>query len=283
MFKVKKYALAAMLAAVCAGGTAVSASAEVTGDVNSDGRVDVFDLVLCRRGVINMFSGGQVDPHTDIDGDGQTQINDLVLLSQFLLGEKTKLPQVTTETTTAASSEKTTASTTTEAAVTTTTAANGDTYMQKMAADIHIHEEPSSTEMRSGVDYGTIEKKTYFSNDAQRDKNLNILLPPGYDPNEKYPVLYVFHGIFGNEDSMLGDDMKIQTMLGNLIASGEAEKMIVVFPQMFTTSEDIFPSFTNESSRAYDAIREDLENSIMPFMELLRDFQWAAERLSMLG
>lgn len=79
--------------------------------------------------------------------------------------------------------------------------------------------------------------------------------------------MYVFHGIFGSEDSMIDDSMKIQTMLGNLVASGEAEKMIIVFPQMFTTKEDIFPAFTNESSRAYDAIREDLENSIMPFMQ----------------
>lgn len=56
--------------------------------------------------------------------------------------------------------------------------------MQKMAADIHIHEDPSSTEMRGGVDYGKMEKKTYFSKDAQREKNLNILLPPGYNENE---------------------------------------------------------------------------------------------------
>ena len=139
--------------------------------------------------------------------------------------------------------------------------------MQKMAADIHMHEEPSATEVKGGVDYGTIEKKTYFSKDAQREKNLNILLPPGYDKNQSYPVMYVFHGIFGSEDSMISEDMKIQTMLGNLVASGEAEKMIIVFPQMFTTKDDIFPAFTNESSRAYDAIREDLENSIMPFMK----------------
>ena len=180
-----------------------------------------------------------------------------------MLGSVKELPTVTT------TSSPVTTTTTTQYIpnTTTTTTPNGGSYMQKMAADIHIHEDPSSTEMRGGVDYGKMEKKTYFSKDAQREKNLNILLPPGYNENESYPVLYVFHGIFGSEDSMTRDDMKIQTMLGNLVASGEAEKMIVVFPQMFTTKENIFPSFTNESSRAYDAIREDLENSIMPFME----------------
>ena len=204
-----------------------------------------------------MFSGGQVASSTYIDGDGNTQVNDLVLLSQYILGEKKELPQAAV----------TTAETTTsEPPVTTSTTQNGDSYMKKMAADIHMHEEPSVLETRGGVDYGTIEKKTYFSKDAQREKNLNVLLPPGYDASQSYPVLYVFHGIFGDENSMVSENMKIQTMLGNLIASGEAEKMIVVFPQMFTTKENIFPAFTNESSRAYDAIREDLENSIMPFI-----------------
>ncbi|WP_295066625.1 alpha/beta hydrolase-fold protein [Ruminococcus sp.] len=236
----------------------ISKKAAVRGDINSDGRVDAFDLILCRKGVVNMFSGGQVDPSTDIDGDGKTQVNDLVLLSQYILGERKDLPPAAVTTT---------ETTTSEPPVTTSTTQNGDSYMQKMAADIHMHEEPSVLETRGGVDYGTIEKKPYFSKDAQREKNLNILLPPGYDSSQKYPVIYVFHGIFGSEDSMLDESMKIQTMLGNLVASGEAEKMIIVFPQMFTTKENIFPAFTNESSRAYDAIREDLENSIMPFMK----------------
>ena len=260
----KKTAAAFTAAAVLAVGSAMPAAATTTGDLNSDGVIDSFDLVLCRKNLITMFSGGQADMLGDIDGNGSIQINDLVLLQRYVLGSIKELPQTTATTVTT-----TTATTTTSAPIVTTTTSSqsGDSYMKKMAADIHTHEEPSVTEKKDGVDYGTIEKKTYFSKDAQREKNLNILLPPGYDTDQKYPVMYVFHGIFGSEDSMTDDSMKIQTMLGNLIASGEAEKMIIVFPQMFTTKEDIFPAFTNESSRAYDAIREDLENSIMPFME----------------
>lgn len=61
-----------------------------------------------------------------------------------------------------------------------------------MAADIHMHEEPSVLETRGGVDYGTIEKKTYFSKDEQREKNLNVLLPQGYDASQSYPVFLYF-------------------------------------------------------------------------------------------
>ena len=258
---IKKTAASFAAAAVIAVSSVLPASAAVRGDLNNDGTIDSFDVVLCRRNIITMFSGGQTDLLADIDGNGSIQINDLVLLQKYVLGTIKEFPQTTTAVTT------TTTTTSAPVVTTTVTTPNGDSYMKKMAADIHIHEESSSTEKKAGVDYGTIEKKTYFSKDAQREKNLNILLPPGYDSSQKYPVIYVFHGIFGSEDSMLDESMKIQTMLGNLVASGEAEKMIIVFPQMFTTKENIFPAFTNESSRAYDAIREDLENSIMPFMK----------------
>ena len=72
-------------------------------------------------------------------------------------GSVKELPTVTT------TSSPVTTTTTTQYIpnTTTTTTPNGGSYMQKMAADIHIHEDPSSTEMRGGVDYGKIEKKTY--------------------------------------------------------------------------------------------------------------------------
>lgn len=258
MNSIKKTAAAVLSAALCSLGVILPAAAAVRGDLNGDSKVNGYDAILCRRALVNMFSGGSVDPKADVDGNGMVNVNDVVLITQYVLGRITEFPALTvTEPDTGA----------TEPDTQPVTSPTGDSYMQKMAADIHMHEDSSSTERKAGVDYGTLEKKTYFSKDAQRDKNLNILLPPGYDPNQKYPVLYVFHGIFGSEDSMTDENMKIQTMLGNFVASGEAEKMIVVFPQMFTTSSDIFPGFTNESSRAYDAIREDLENSIMPFME----------------
>jgi glucuronoarabinoxylan endo-1,4-beta-xylanase len=256
----KKFVAVCSAAAICTCGTLANAAAALQGDTNNDGRIDSLDVVKCRKALLNSFSGGSVDRLTDIDGNGATEINDLVLLTRYVLGKTKVFPQTSQTTTTTTTYSQTT--------TTTTTYTNGESYMQKIAKDIQIHEDPSVTVRNGGVDYGTIEKKTYYSKDACRQKNLNILLPPGYDPSQSYPVLYVFHGIFGSEDSMIDENMKIQTMLGNLIAKGEAEKMIVVFPQMFTTSDNsLFPAFTNESSRAYDAIREDLENSIMPFMK----------------
>ena len=86
--------------------------------------------------------------------------------------------------------------------------------------------------------------------------------------SKKYPVMYVNHGIFGNEDSMLDDGMKIQTLAGNLAASGEAEEMIIVFTQMFTSATlDDCTGFNDESAAAYDAFVYDIADSLMPYIE----------------
>ena len=54
---------------------------------------------------------------------------------------------------------------------------------------------PSLFERQSGTDYGTLlTDVVYYSTAAEDDKRVNILLPPGYDENGSYPVLYMIHG-----------------------------------------------------------------------------------------
>ena len=232
------------------------------GDLNGDGVIDVFDMIIARDLVVKMFSGssGGIDLSVaDMDGNGSFAVNDVVLLSKYILGETDSFPQAEIVTTTTAPPDITPATTTTIAEV-----PNGDgNYMSEVEGKLEINAPSSFTQNKAGVDYGKMELVTYYSKDGGIDKKMNVLLPAGYNTNEKYPVLYVLHGIFGDETSMPG--MGIQTMVGNLIADGEAEKMIVVFPAMFTGSGA--PGFTAESSRKYDLIREDIENSIMPYLE----------------
>ena len=251
---------------------------EIRGDFNYDKVIDSMDMVIIRKYITRQFSGSTqvVDLKVaDIDGDRTFAMNDAVLLQKYILGQITEFPEpevvLTTTTTT---TTKTTAN-----PLTTTTVNGGGNYMEKIANDMQINAPASFTQNRAGVDYGTMEKKTYYSKDGQMNKNVNILLPPGYNTNEKYPVLFVLHGIFGDETSMPG--MGIQTMLGNLIADGEAEKMIIVFPAMFTGSGS--PGFTAESSRKYDLIREDIENSIMPFLEQNYSIKTGRENTAITG
>lgn len=61
-------------------------------------------------------------------------------------------------------------------------------------------------------------------------RRLAVYTPPGYEnSNTKYPVLYLLHGVGGDEEAWLGSGRESQIM-DNLIAQGKAKPMIVVMP-----------------------------------------------------
>ena len=80
------------------------------------------------------------------------------------------------------------------------------------------------------VPHGTVSKVWYESATAGIDRRLSVYTPAGYEQNKKarYPVLYVLHGIGGDEDAWL-DQGRAAQILDNLIAQGKAKPMIVVF------------------------------------------------------
>lgn len=80
------------------------------------------------------------------------------------------------------------------------------------------------------VPHGTVIKQWYNSPTLNKERRMTIYTPAGYDANkEKYPVLYLLHGMGGDEQawSDLGRAIEI---LDNMIASGKVKPMIVVMP-----------------------------------------------------
>lgn len=124
-------------------------------------------------------------------------------------------------------------------------------------------------ETRNGVEYPEVRHETYRSETTGLDRGVNILLPTGYDESEKYPVLYFLHGIFGDEYSMPSDsDAKISVISTNLAADELAKKMIIVFPNMYATSDpNQQPGFDPVSVLPYDNFINDLVNDLMPYIE----------------
>lgn len=253
-------------------------AAVVRGDFDGDKKLDGFDLALARELVLEQFAGSSNPPDiavADLNGDGNFSIADVVELAKFLVGESREFAEPATTTTTTAPPETTT--------TTTTTAINDpdNSYMKQIENDMQISAPGDFTSRRAGVDYGIMEKKSYYSKDGNGQKQMNVILPPGYNTNEKYPVLYVLHGIGGNEDSM--PDMGVQTMLGNLVADGLCEKMIIVCPAMMTGQNNGGFGFDQETMRKYDLIREDIENSIMPYMEQNYSIKTGRENTAITG
>lgn len=122
---------------------------------------------------------------------------------------------------------------------------------------------------RAGVKYGKFEHKTYYSSYCEMERGYNILLPDGYSENESYPVLYLLHGIFGNENSLSSDSgNKVKEIVGNFVDDGVLEKTIIVLPNMYATKDPkMQPAFTAEACQPYDDFVHELTECLMPHIE----------------
>lgn len=81
------------------------------------------------------------------------------------------------------------------------------------------------------VPHGTVSKVWYPSPSLDATRRMTVYTPAGYEqnPDRRYPVFYLLHGMGGDEEAWneLG---RASIILDNLIASGKAEPMIVVMP-----------------------------------------------------
>ncbi len=125
------------------------------------------------------------------------------------------------------------------------------------------------TATRKDVTYGEFTHGTYDSKTCGLERGYCILLPADYNTDKKYPVLYLLHGIFGNEYSFSGDaSNKIKEIVGNMAAEGLIQETIVVCPNMYATSDPKQqPGFDEESCLPYDNFINDLVNDLMPHIE----------------
>lgn len=80
------------------------------------------------------------------------------------------------------------------------------------------------------VPHGTVSKVWYNSPSLDMQRRMSVYTPAGYGADDRrYPVLYLLHGMGGDEEAWLTLGRAAQ-ILDNLIAKGLAEPMIVVMP-----------------------------------------------------
>lgn len=78
------------------------------------------------------------------------------------------------------------------------------------------------------VPHGQLRENQYFSKTSNSVRRVYIYTPPGYDNNsEKYPVLYLQHGMGENETGW-GNQGHANLIMDNLIAEGKATPFIIV-------------------------------------------------------
>lgn len=76
-----------------------------------------------------------------------------------------------------------------------------------------------------------VDHVVFFSPATHRRMQMDVYLPPGYTPKHKYPLLMVFCGQDGNQDSWF-QDMGIGTTADQLIHAGKIRPLIIVSPEL---------------------------------------------------
>lgn len=168
------------------------------------------------------------------------------------------------------SADPTAAEVTSEAAVTEpaeTAVTEEINYFEKCTAMLKEMPPAEILEKNPDINYPEFQKYTYYSTTAERDTNVNILLPKNYNEEKEYPVLYILHGYYDNEDWMARDTVHISVMLNNLIAAGEAKEMIVVCPYIYCNKDMPYcTGMDTQNTLNYDNFINDLTTDLMPYI-----------------
>jgi enterochelin esterase-like enzyme len=119
---------------------------------------------------------------------------------------------------------------------------------------------------RAGIAKGTVKLIEYQSESVGTTRKANVYLPPKYDAKKKYSVLYLLHGIGGDENEWYKDGGVPNIIMDNLYADGKVADMIVVMPNGRAQKDDSRAGGMG-SFRAFSDFDKDLIGSLIPYIE----------------
>ena len=119
---------------------------------------------------------------------------------------------------------------------------------------------------RDGIPHGKLAMIEYNSKTVGTKRKMQVYTPPGYTTDRKYPVLYLLHGIGGDETEW----QRFATpdvLLDNLIADGKAVPMLVVMPNGRAQQNDRAEGNVFATARAFAAFERDLLDDVIPAIQ----------------
>jgi len=136
------------------------------------------------------------------------------------------------------------------------------------AQPIEKHAPVGFDSVRAGIGRGRIDTILYSSKTVGANRRALVYTPPGFSKKKKYPVLYLLHGIGGDEKEWLNGGNP-QVILDNLYADGKIEPMIVVLPNGRAMKDDRATGniFDSAKVRAFAVFEQDLLNDLIPYIE----------------
>lgn len=127
---------------------------------------------------------------------------------------------------------------------------------------------PGFDSVRNGIARGKLDTVSYPSKTVGVTRKALVYTPPGFKKNKTYPVLYLLHGIGGDEKEWLKGG-NVPVVLDNLYADGKLEPMIVVMPNGRAMKDDraVGNVFDSLKVKAFTTFEKDLLNDLIPFVE----------------
>lgn len=121
---------------------------------------------------------------------------------------------------------------------------------------------------KSAIAHGKITTVTYHSTTVGVDRQTLVYTPPGYSEDKKYNVLYLLHGIGGDEREWYNNGSP-HYILDNLYADQKLEPMIVVLPNGRAMVNDDAGGdiFDPVKVKAFETFEFDLLNDLIPFID----------------
>lgn len=118
--------------------------------------------------------------------------------------------------------------------------------------------------------YDTFESTTYEQKTQAIQKRAIVYLPYNYSDDQKYNVLYLMHGGWSNETSLLGTQQQpssFKNVVDNAIQNGDFDPLIIVCP----TYNNESPEDSSNYSLAFNTLtvnyHNELTNDLIPAVE----------------
>lgn len=120
----------------------------------------------------------------------------------------------------------------------------------------------------NSIPHGKIDTVVYTSATVGAERTTLVYTPPGYSAEKNYPVLYLLHGIGGDEFEWLNGGHP-EIILDNLYAAEKIEPMIVVLPNGRAMKDDRATGniMARDKVQAFANFENDLLNDLIPFIE----------------
>ena len=140
--------------------------------------------------------------------------------------------------------------------------------LQGYSQPVEKHAPEGFDSSRHDLPKGKIDTVYYHSKTVGSKRKALVYTPPGFSTEKKYPVLYLLHGIGGDEKEWLNNGQP-QVILDNLYAENKIEPMIVVMPNGRAMKDDraVGNIFDSIKVQAFATFEKDLIADLIPFIE----------------